>query len=316
MPDPETIGCVSSSFIVSLEQTMGDYTHTFGTLDPYTSLPSTPINASADGTGHEWMQVTSDKTTQPDGSGTIHSVLSYPGLDFCDNGCSGDLTLDVVMEYTFPNQYYTVTTDVDFVVNSGDISASDWEARVFYYQDSTLSGLDEGNQFLRTDSDGNTLFGVIRPDGIALEGVRTHAGSPIHYFAGDYGCPVDDLADFCPEPDFGGWILTGADLPDVVDPAEDIDNGFAVQGGDEVHLSGLAAAAESTSTFDLLFMECPAGTGDPTNCIETNGEEAESELASTGTDAETLVGFGSSAALLVAAGVAVTLIQRRRQATL
>lgn len=294
---------------------MGDYTHTFGTLDPYTSLPSTPINASADGTGHEWMQVTSDKTTQPDGSGTIHSVLSYPGLDFCDNGCSGDLTLDVVMEYTFPNQYYTVTTDVDFVVNSGDISASDWEARVFYYQDSTLSGLDEGNQFLRTDSDGNTLFGVIRPDGIALEGVRTHAGSPIHYFAGDYGCPVDDLADFCPEPDFGGWILTGADLPDVVDPAEDIDNGFAVQGGDEVHLSGLAAAAESTSTFDLLFMECPAGTGDPTNCIATNGVEAESELASTGVNGTGLVGLGSAAALLIAAGVGATLIQRRRQAT-
>ncbi|MFM6981948.1 MAG: hypothetical protein ACKOWP_04145, partial [Microbacteriaceae bacterium] len=144
---------------------------------------------------------------------------------------------------------------------------------------------------------------------------RTHAGSPIHYFAGDYACPVDDQADFCPEPDFGGWILTGADLPDVIDPAEELDNGFTVQGGDEVHLSGLAAAAESTSTFDLLFMECPAGTGDPTNCIETNGEEAESELASTGTDAETLVGFGSSAALLIAAGVAVTLIQRRRQAT-
>ena len=300
-PDADQQACVSSAFAVTLTSVNYDDTFNIGIPDPYSSLPAGAWGDTL------WTTITSESTVDADGSGTIHSVLTYDNFDYCEEGCYADVVLDVVIDYTYPNQYINVTTNLTFEMNPSDVGfySDDWIARVYYYEDATLSGADEGNQFEGTDANGNVIAGVIRPDGAALEGVRTITDNTVHYYVGNYWCPVDGFTGNCPDVD-GGWMAVGDDLPDVVDLAENLDNGFAVQAGPAIDSDTILNVASADNSFDLLFMACEVGTTDPTACIDAGGYSG--GLAATGVDGvqtTSLIG-----ALFVATGVAV--VARRR----
>lgn len=312
LPDPDNQGCVSSAFVVSMTSD-GNYgfmgTIVVGAPDPYSSpFPATAYNAY-------WDTITSESTVAADGSGTIHSVMTY-NFDWCNDTCDGTLTLDVVLSYTYPNQYYTVDTTTSWVNINGLPSNNDWFAHVYYYEDATLSGDDEGNQFSLDDAAGNKLVGVIRPDKTALEGVRSYADYPIRSYAGYYFCPLDTVTSDC-DTAFGstGWIANNSNLPNGIDTAENIDNGFAVQAGSgNFWLTDLATTA-ATSKFDLLFMACEPTAATPAECIDAGGYvPADSALPNTGVDTTSMSVLGTGALAVAAVGVALVVIRRRRNA--
>lgn len=300
LPSADELNCVSSAFIVTVSSVSYDDDFTIGAPNPYESLPAPAWDLN-------WTTVTTESTVAEDGSGTIHSVLTYEDFDYCEEGCSSDIVLDVLLSYEYPNQYLTVTTNVQFVLASGDAStyAEDWEVRTYYYEDATLSGLDDGNQFEGVDDNGNAFAGVIRPDGAAIEGVRAITGFDLMYYAGDYTCPIDYEIDYCPDVD-GGWTYYGTDLPSIVDPAEDVDNGFVVQSGDAVALTDIRNVASEDFSYDLLFMACDDGTTDPEACIAAGG--AVPDLADTGAD---VAAPAIAATALIAAGLVAVALRRR-----
>lgn len=299
-PNPDVLNCVSSAFIVTASSSSYDDDFTIGAPDPWMDLPADPWDLN-------WSTVTSNSVVDEDGSGTIYTVLTYEDFDYCQEGCTSDIVLLVEIDYTYPNQYLTVTTNVEFVLDEADVAFynEDWELRTYYYEDATLSGLDEGNQFEGTDANGNVFAGVIRPDGAAIEGVRAIADNDIFYYVGDYTCPIEYEIDYCPDVD-GGWTYYGTDLPNVVDPAEDVDNGFAVQSGPAIELADIRNEQSAGVSYDLLFMACDAGTTDPEECIAAGG--AVPDLAATGTDVVTPV---SAAVALFAIGALAVVLRRR-----
>jgi LPXTG-motif cell wall-anchored protein len=311
LPNPDTQGCVSSAFIVALASD-GNYNVdpiVVGAPDPYMGLPPDAI-------GDYWDTITSSSTVAADGSGTISSTLTYT-FDWCNSGCSGTLTLDVDLSYTYPNQYFTVDTATSWQNISGSPAENDWYARIYFYEDATLSGLDEGNQFSTTDAAGNKLVGVIRPDGTALEGVRSYPTYDIHTYAGEYSCPVDSSSTDCTDV-FGatGWMLSVSNLPDSIDPAEGVDNGFSVQAGNGSYfVQDDLVLAPATSKFDLLFMACEVGVA-PGDCIEAGGYVAPADpaLANTGVNGASAAALAAGTFALVMVGAALMVVRRRRNA--
>ena len=310
LPDPDQQGCVSSAFVVTL---VSDGNYGFGPVvigapDPYGSLnPATAID-------YFWDEITTTSDIAADGSGTIHSVLTYT-FDWCNDSCSGFVRLDVDLSYTYPNQYYTVETATSWN-GGGSNLGNDWYARTYYYQDATLSGDDHGNQFSDMDADGNKLVGVIRPDGTALEGVRSYDGFPIATFAGEYSCPLDSTMTECTDDaSAGGWIVNGNNLPNSISTTDDLDNGFSVQSyGNSMSLVNMLTTPMS-GKFDLLFMACEITSPSATGCIEKGGYvPADTELANTGVDSASVFTTALGTFALVMVGAALMVIRRRRNA--
>ncbi len=311
LPDPDTQGCVSSAFAIAMTSD-GNYPW-MGTIVigapvfPTNDMPALPYD-------RYWDTITSESTVAADGSGTIHSVMTY-SFDWCDDTCAGTLTLDVVLSYTYPNQYYTVDTTTSWVNTAGNSASNDWFARLYYLEDATLSGLDDGNQFSMDDAAGNKLVGVIRDDKTALEGVRTYPNNPVNTFAGLYFCPLTSGdADCDAAVGSSGWIANNQNLPNAIDTTDAIDNGFAVQAGDSSFWLTNVATTAATSKFDLLFMACEPTAATPAECIDAGGYVPPADLPNTGIDTTSMSILGAGALALVGVGVALTVIRRRRNA--
>ena len=153
------------------------------------------------------------------GSGTVTSNLS---IDLDGQVFEVDLTID----YTAPADYFTMTYDLTIPVgNTKDV-------RLGWAGDSQLGGSDEGNQFLEA----GPFIGVISaptggPANLTKEGVRpANPATTFTYLAGYYNCPFTN--DQAPTPDSAcpggnGLMAYNVDLPNLVDPETDVDNGFA-----------------------------------------------------------------------------------------
>jgi hypothetical protein len=280
LPDPESQGNIS----------------TYWTLN----VGGTPIG------GDEWDTITSSSTTTDEGkSGQILSTLTAD-LD------SVVFTLDLTMDYTYPNEYFTTTVKLNVPAGVTDAVKLYWNA------DSTLGGDDAGNQFTGFDADGNRLTGAVSPDGTSIEAVRTVP--TMNSWAGYYGCPTD-IDVTCEPGGTSNWITEGTNLPNTVQanavdpvlPEDYTDNGFAVQP------FSAAVVGDNTATFEFIFTGCDISS-DPTECAGAAAAapvvapvvEAAPELASTGFDGATSGVLAGGAALVALLGALAIVTTRRR----
>lgn len=190
-----------------------------------------------------WVASTTGGSTE---SGSASTVLTYEldGLTY---------TLKVTADYVRPNQFFTVTTEL--TIPEGNTKP----VRLYHWLDSLLGGSDVGNQFFNASP---RFVGVNSPDSpFRVEGV---IGDGFTYFAGQFGCPLNDRDDAPPEC---GAITRGADLTDFVDTTEGLDNGFTYQ------WPAVTAAGTVTNSAILTFAACLPDEA-LSNCVIRLAEEA------------------------------------------
>lgn len=190
-----------------------------------------------------WQATTTGGSAE---SGSASTLLTYTldGLTY---------TLKVTADYVRPNQFFTVTTEL--TIPEGNTKP----VRLYHWLDSLLGGSDTGNQFFNASP---RFVGVNSSDEpFRVEGA---IGEGFSYYAGQFGCPINDLDD---DPEECGAILRGADLTDFVDPAEGLDNGFTYQ------WPVVTAPGTVTNSVILTFAGCLPDEA-LTNCLVRLAEAA------------------------------------------
>jgi hypothetical protein len=249
---------------------------------------------------HVWDTFQSSSTLSADGkSGTVVNTLSAtyrhcPIFNVSMEECfaPGDVEYEVVLvvtyDYTYPHYFVTVTTDLTLPAG--------WpmtNTRLSWYADSTLGSEDDGNQFSGTLADGATVAGVVDPRINLIEAVREIPGNPINYFAGYYGCPIEDSGTDCAPSSDGLWVAENAAFPNEASTEEDVDNGFGAQS------TSTYEVGTTSHSFDLLFVDCVEGVESAVACADA-GFARTGSLAATGVDQGSTGGLiGGGIALLV-----------------
>ncbi len=288
IPDPTNSEVMSNYFVVAVND--GTNTTLIGSTENSSGTPASLLDSLA------WDSFTSESAlTDSDRSGTVTNHLVY------GSGAT-EVKLDVTWTYTYPNQYFNVKADLTL----GSAYAGQ-SHRIYWFTDSYLEGSDEGNQFGGITPAGKEVAGVVSLPGTQIEAFRQVSGQSLKWYAGEYECPYTDYdAENCGvEVAEGGFLGNFLDFPNVSAPGTNIDNGFGVN-------SPVSTAATESITFDLLFASCLDGVS-PLPCAdEATGDDK--NLPNTGSDATAM---GISAAVivaLIALGLAMTAIRRRRSA--
>lgn len=273
VPDPDDADAMSNYFTVAYTEGGTDYT-----IAP---AGGGEVGYSAD---FDWASGTSTSTLTDGGkSGTVVNTLTSEDL-----GDSNYIVLEITYKYTYPDEFVNLTTKLTLPAG--------WTnpTRVYWNTDSTLGSLDEGNQFEGTLSNGQTVRGVVSPDGTQIEAFRQVAGQSVKSWSGNYQCAWNDL-DSCPGT--FGWVYANDDAPDATNTDTDVDNGFGIS------TPVASAAGAYTNSFDLMFVGCLDGVP-AIQCINDK-----IGLAETGVDAS---GIALGGFALIAAGVAVAVRRRAR----
>lgn len=252
---------------------------------------STVYTIAADGGGEVgysndfgWASGTSTATlTDSDRSGTVVNTLTSEDL-----GDSNYVVLEITYKYTYPDQFINVSTKLTLP------TGWTFPTRLYWNTDSTLGGADEGNQFDGTLSNGQTVRGVVSPDGSQIEAFRQVSGQSLNSWSGGYQCAWNDW-DSCPTA--YGWVYTNTDAPNASHTDTDVDNGFGIS------TPVVSTAGAHTASFDLLFVGCLDGV-EALQCIND-----QLGLAETGFDA---TGLALGGFALVAAGAVVVVRRRAR----
>ena len=258
-------------------------------------------SASGTGSRSNWSSFTSESVlTDGNKSGVVINHLKY-------GAGTSEVLLDVTWTYTYPNQFFNVTADLQL---GSDYIGAGKQHRIYWYTDSYLEGSDSGNQFGGITPAGQEVAGVASAAGTQIEAFRQVSGQSLKWFAGEYECPWDDPTD----PPFSnvevcgtasgafGYVSAFADFPNVPAPATLIDNGFGVN-------SASSSAASNSITFDLVFASCLTGVSALPCADSATGKET---LANTGVDTSSMIALGLGAAILAALGVVLVVVRRRR----
>lgn len=273
LPSPDSVGEMSNYFEVSF--TDGDTDHVIGESGEY-----------------DWAAGTSSAVLSSDGkSGTVVNTLTGTYLQ-------DEVSLEVTFVYNYPDQFINVSTKLTLP------AGWTFPTRLHWNTDSTLGGADEGNQFEGTLSSGQTVRGVVSPDGTQIEAFRQVSGQSLNSWAGYYTCPSEDNGVDCNPASFNSWLIDNADAPNTVSVETDIDNGFGIS------TPVVSTAGAHTASFDLLFVGCLDGIG-ALQCINEAVTPAVPELAKTG--ASVVAPLGAGVALLLA-GLAVVAMRRKAHA--
>ena len=277
-----------------------------------------------------WVSGTSSVNLSADGkSGSIVNTLtSGPIPDFDD-----PIVLEVTFSYTYPDQYLTVSTALTL--------PSGWthETRLYWNGDTTLDGVDDGNQFEGASTSGQQLRGVVSIDGTSIQAFRQVPGQSLFSWAGYLDCPwgtwgclfTDDNLLTGNNLNLGGWLVNNEDAPNKVSPSTNIDNGLGVS------MPAVSTAGTHRASFELIFVDCdpvdlsesaqdhavacisekvpPTPSDDPEDDSSEGHEEVIEDvalvtpaLASTGTSSLVLL---LSSLTLLATGVALVALRRR-----
>jgi LPXTG-motif cell wall-anchored protein len=269
---------------------------------------------------HVWDTFQSSSTLSADGkSGTVVNTLSAtyrhcPIFNVSMEECfaPGDVEYEVVLvatfDYTYPDQFVTVTTDLTLPTG--------WpmeNTRLSWYTDSTLGSEDDGNQFSGTLADGATVAGVVDPETNLIEAVREIPGNPINFYAGNYECPIEDNGADCAPSSDGLWVAENAAFPNEVSTEEDVDNGFGAQRASTYEVG------TTSHSFDLLFVDCVEGVESAVACADQGIArtadvvvEDPATLAATGVDQGATSGLVAGGVALLALGALVIARRVRR----
>ncbi len=203
-----------------------------------------PANGALGVVPTPWVSETTGGST---GSGSAVANLSAEvgGLTY---------SVRVTLDYTFPDEYFRITHEL--TVPAGNTQP----VRLYGSFDAYLGGSDSGNQFLNPSP---RFVGVTSPE--APFGIEGLIGTGFNYIAGGYECPFADEPS-CPAGNNFMWL--GQDLPNFVDPAEDIDNGFAYQ------FPAVTDAGVTTTSLILAFAACFAEESLP-QCVSRVAEAAD-----------------------------------------
>lgn len=299
LPDPLYANAMNNYFSVSYSLGGSAYT-----IDSYESEV-------------EWVSGSSSVTLSDDGkSGSVVNTL-VSATD-ASKGLSTPLQLEVTFDYTYPDQYVTVSTALTL--------PSGWtqETRLYWNADATLGGNDDGDQFEGTSTSGQQIRGVTSPDRTSIQAFRQVPGQSLNSWAGYLDCPWGyDNLNQC-DPLNEGWLMNNLDAPNAISTATNIDNGYGVS------MPAVSTAGTHRATFELIFVDC-APAADPVACISqkvpptptddpeddsSDGHEEVIEdvapvtpaLASTGTSSLVLL---VSSLTLLATGIALVALRRR-----
>lgn len=279
LPSPDAVNEMSNYFEVSF--TDGDTDHVIG----------------ENGEG-DWAAGTSSAVLSSDGkSGTVVNTLTGTYLQ-------DEVSLEVTFVYNYPDQFINVSTKLTLP------AGWTFPTRLHWNTDSTLGGADAGNQFEGTLSSGQTVRGVVSPDGTQIEAFRQVSGQSLNSWAGYYTCPWTPVSNDpesgvqgaeCNPESSSNWLTTNDDAPNTVSVETDIDNGFGIS------TPVVSTAGAHTASFDLLFVGCLDGVG----ALQCINEAVTPALAKTG--ASVVAPLGAGVALLLA-GLAVVAMRRKAHA--
>lgn len=261
-------------------------------------------DASSSGTGitSDWSSFTSESTlTDGNKSGVVINHLKY------GTGTS-QILLDVTWTYTYPNQFFNVSGNLSL---GSDYIGGARQHKVYWFTDSYLEGSDEGNQFGGMTPAGQEVAGVVSQAATQIEAFRQVSGQNLKWYSGYWTCPYDQPAgrggftnvELCGTASgTDGYVSAFTDFPNVPAPATVIDNGFGVN-------TLASAAATDSFSFDLVFASCLTGVAALPCADSATGKDA---LPNTGVDTGSMTALGLGAAALVALGIVLVAVRRRR----